>query len=1101
MNNQLPTLHLTTFITFSVYIGKRIAALRLKTAGRTDERVRLMNEIINGIQVIKMYTWEKPFEKLVAFARRNEIKPIKSVSYLKGVMMSFIIFTTRVTLFLSILSYVLLDHDIDARKVFMMTAFYNVTRNTMTVSFPQGIASIAEVNVSVKRLKDFMLHGEIKLPAEEKNIKMQNGNVPTEEKNTKENNNEDNEVNSKYAVEIENGTAKWSETLSDNTLTNVDIKVKHGGLVAVIGPVGSGKTSLLHVILKELLLLNGKVNVSGKISYASQEPWLFGGSVQQNILFGHDMDKQRYKRVVQKCALERDFNLFPYADRTIVGERGISLSGGQRARINLARAVYKDADIYLLDDPLSAVDTHVGKQLFEDCIRGYLREKTVILITHQLQYLKDVDHIIILEDGLIKAQGNFNQLQESGLDFAKLLSSNAEGSDNNENRSVARSVSHDKKISVVSEPSLTDTDENAPKIYEEQKSSGSVSGAIYKTYYASAANCCLVGFMFMTFILTQVIASVGDYFITYWVNLEEDRHRLETSNYYHMFFEPAIQYVNHLKNRSMEFLDLSTETCIYIYTGIIVSTVIVTLCRSLLFYNMCMRASITLHDTMFGSIIHGTMKFFNVNSSGRILNRFSKDMGTIDELLPSTMLDSIQIALMLIGSVVVIAVVNYWLIIPTIIIAVILYFLRVIYITTSRSVKRLEGVSRSPVFGHLNATLQGLTTIRAFNAQKILEKEFDNHQDLHSSAWYLFLATSRAFAFYLDFSSVVYIAVVTLSFLILGNETFGGNVGLAITQAMGLTSVFQWGMRQSAEMENQMTSVERVLEYTAIEQEPPFESLPHLKPQKTWPEKGLITFANLFLKYFQDDPPVLKGLNFTINPIEKVGIVGRTGAGKSSLIAALFQLSPTEGSIIIDNIDTKSLGLHDLRSRISIIPQEPVLFSGTMRKNLDPFDEYTDEVLWRALEEVELKEVVDDLSLGLNSKISEGGTNLSVGQRQLVCLARAIVRNNKILVLDEATANVDPQTDALIQQTIRKKFADCTVLTIAHRLHTIMDSDKVLVMDAGCVVEYEHPHMLLQNSDGVLYGMVQQTGTAMAEVLTQVAKESYKKLKYKDENR
>lgn len=324
---------------------------------------------------------------------------------------------------------------------------------------------------------------------------------------------------------------------------------------------------------------------------------------------------------------------------------------------------------------------------------------------------------------------------------------------------------------------------------------------------------------------------------------------------------------------------------------------------------------------------------------------------------------------------------------------------------------------------------------------------------------------------------------------------------------MGLTSVFQWGMRQSAEMENQMTSVERVLEYTSIEQEPPFESLPHLKPPKTWPEKGEITFVDLFLKYFPDDPPVLRGLNFTISSMEKVGIVGRTGAGKSSMIAALFQLTHTEGSIIIDNIDTKTLGLHDLRSKISIIPQEPVLFSGTMRKNLDPFDEYTDEVLWKALEEVELKEVVDDLSsgkfvnikevkitqrlssIGLNSKISEGGSNLSVGQRQLVCLARAIIRNNKILVLDEATANVDPQTDVLIQHTIRKKFANCTVLTIAHRLHTIIDSDKVLVMDAGSVVEYNHPHILLQNKNGLLYSMVQQTGTAMADVLTRITKD------------
>lgn len=325
-------------------------------------------------------------------------------------------------------------------------------------------------------------------------------------------------------------------------------------------------------------------------------------------------------------------------------------------------------------------------------------------------------------------------------------------------------------------------------------------------------------------------------------------------------------------------------------------------------------------------------------------------------------------------------------------------------------------------------------------------------------------------------------------------EIFGGNVGLAITQAIGLTGMFQWGMRQSTELENQMTSVERVIEYNDIEHEAALESQPNQKPPSTWPDSGRIQFIDVFLRYFAQDAPVLKRLNFTILPREKVGIVGRTGAGKSSLINAIFQLSDTEGAILIDGIDITKIGLHDLRSKISIIPQEPVLFSGTMRKNLDPFDEYTDADLWRALDDVELKEAVGDLTSGLNSKMSEGGSNFSVGQRQLVCLARAILRNNRILVLDEATANVDPQTDALIQKTIRRNFSDCTVLTIAHRLHTVMDSDKVLVMDAGTMKEFAHAYELLQDTNGILYGMVQKTGPSMAETLRQVAEDSYNQL-------
>ena len=339
----------------------------------------------------------------------------------------------------------------------------------------------------------------------------------------------------------------------------------------------------------------------------------------------------------------------------------------------------------------------------------------------------------------------------------------------------------------------------------------------------------------------------------------------------------------------------------------------------------------------------------------------------------------------LLGIIVVVAIVNVWLLLPTLLIAIIFYFLRIIYLSTSRSVKRLEGITRSPVFSHLNASIQGLTTIRAFGAQQILETQFDNHQDLHSSAWYLFISTSRAFGYWLDVVCFIYIAIVTLSFLFMGTESYGGNVGLAITQALGLTGMFQWGMRQSAEMENQMTSVERVMEFSNLESEPPLDTPEEEKIDKEWPRRGEVVFDKLSLKYKEDDPPVLKEISFSIRAEEKVGIVGRTGAGKSSLIAALFRLAKTcGGRIVIDGVDITKLGLHQLRANISIIPQEPVLFSGTMRKNLDPFDEFSDEVLWKALEEVELKEAVAELPGGLSARMSEGGSNFSVGQRQLV---------------------------------------------------------------------------------------------------------------------
>jgi ATP-binding cassette subfamily C (CFTR/MRP) protein 4 len=439
-----------------------------------------------------------------------------------------------------------------------------------------------------------------------------------------------------------------------------------------------------------------------------------------------------------------------------------------------------------------------------------------------------------------------------------------------------------------------------------------------------------------------------------------------------------------------------------------------------------------------------------------------------------------QIGLTILGIFVIVGIVNYWLVIPTIIISILFFLMRVVYITTSRSVKRLEGITRSPVFTHLNASIQGITTIRAYEAQEILAKQFDGHQDLHSAAWYLFISTSRSFAFWLDVACFLYISVVTFSFLFLeGTGVQSSDVGLAITQVIAITGMFQWGMRQSAELENQMTSVERVLEFSILEPEPPLDTKPENEPPKGWPSAGEIKFDKLSLRYSSVDPPVLKQISFTINAGEKIGIVGRTGAGKTSLISALFRLADChEGYIYIDEINTATLGLHQLRGNISIIPQEPVLFSGTMRKNLDPFDDYTDDVLWKALEEVELQEAVAELPGGLSAAISEGGSNFSVGQRQLVCLARAIVRNNRILLLDEATANVDPKTDALIQSTIRRKFAPYTVLTIAHRLHTVMDSDRVLVMEAGFVAEYAPPCELLANSNSMFSRLAAESGSS-----------------------
>ncbi|XP_043593268.1 probable multidrug resistance-associated protein lethal(2)03659 isoform X2 [Bombus pyrosoma] len=1065
---------LLLFIPLQAYLGKKTSAYRLKTALRTDERVRLTNEIISGIQAIKMYAWEKPFSNLIERARRREISVIRGMSLVRGITMSFIMFTTRMSLFITIVTYILYGHKITAEKVFMLQAYYNILRLNMTVYFPQGITQIAELLVSVRRLQKFMSYEEIdeeneKMKCKLKESKNDKGknNANIIEEDIRDEKRKTTNYQGEYIMSLKNANVKWFSHDHEDTLKNININVKSGELIAVVGQVGSGKSSLLNVMLKELPLKSGTIEVNGKIAYASQEPWLFAGSVRQNILFGQKMDQFRYERVIKACQLKRDFTLLPYGDKTIVGERGISLSGGQRARINLARAVYAENDIYLLDDPLSAVDAHVGKHMFEECIVKYLRGKTRILATHQLQFLRNVDRIIILKDGKVEADGSYDELIAMGMDFGRLLENPAE-----EERpgSVPASRSNSRNASSTSLSSLKSsaTEKEDPAEVAEARTKGKVSGKVYASYFKAGGNWCIVATIAMLCALAQTLASASDFFISQWVNMEE-------------------KYVNETKDGIVEDWrgPISRDVCMYVYTGLIVSTIIITLIRSVTFFSTCMRASTKLHDRMFRSISRATMRFFNTNPSGRVLNRFSKDMGAIDEVLPIALIDSLQIGLSLLGIIVVVAIANYWLLIPTVVIGIIFYCIRVFYLATSRSVKRLEGITRSPVFGHLSATLQGLPTVRAFGAEEILTKEFDQHQDLHSSAWYIFISSSRAFGFWLDFFCVIYIMLVTLSFLVQDDGTGqGGNIGLAITQSIGLTGMFQWGMRQSTELENQMTSVERVAEYSNVESEPPLESAPDKKPKESWPEEGKIEFKNVYMKYDAAEPPVLKNLNFVIYPQEKIGIVGRTGAGKSSLISTLFRLAQLDGVIEIDGVKINDIGLHDLRSKISIIPQEPFLYSGSMRSNLDPFNNYTDDVLWQALEEVELKE------MGLDSHINEGGSNLSVGQRQLVCLARAIVKNNPILVLDEATANVDLRTDELIQKTIRSKFSTCTVLTIAHRLNTVMDSDRILVMDAGKAVEFDAPHVLVERK-GYLNSMINETGPIMAEALREVARQTY----------
>nr|CAD7414304.1 unnamed protein product [Timema poppensis] len=1094
-------------IPVQLFISKFTSKLRMKIATRTDERVRMMSEIISGIQVIKMYAWEKPFEKMVALARRTEINVIRKASYLRGLNLSFMVFAERTTLFVTLASFVLMGNHITAEKpthsreghllflhdheepttvladlfqVFSIAQYCNILNMTMAVASPIAMQMIAETKVSIKRLEKFLLQEEFQV-------------APLTQGSQVE----------KVGVTLDSVTARWLPSSISDTLHKVALRVNPGQLCAIIGPVGSGKSnsvkpcnlqsSLLQILLGELPLSSGSMSLRGEVSYASQEPWLFVGTVRQNILFGQPYQPKRYKEVVRVCALTRDFELFPNGDKTIVGERGVSLSGGQRARINLARAVYREADIYLLDDPLSAVDTHVGRHLFEECVDTYLTKKIRILVTHQLQYLKEADLIVILNNGQIETQGTFQQLQESKFNFAQLLTSSEEDADEDvpptmrqlssqlsnqattsscvalnivfsrsrercqvtvtrdltdsrtpgdriqdecEGRDVPgtepwTSGGDNQHISHVTDnktikpeynlflpgPSLEEPEETEePTETQELMSKGSLKSTVYMNYFKSGGGIYTLLFLVVVLVLGQMASSGADYWVTFWTNQEELRKyysdlELEKSVFdlHENSTELPLQGVSNIsdvgpqptrnlsRNLTQEVI-FSTETSLYIYTVCILGSVIITIIRSVVFFKVCMTASRRLHNTMFSSILQGTMRFFDTNPSGRVLNRFSKDMGSVDEMLPKTLIEATQIFLVMAGILVMVTVVNYLLMVPMVFVGLLFYKIRQIYLGTGQDMKRLEGATRSPVFSHLAASLNGLTTIRACGAQQLLRQEFDSHQvslmDKKSLSQQIIIRVLR----FKSWSGNGFSLSVNAGSL-------GADVGLAISQSLILTGMLQHGIRMSTEVVNHMTAVERILEYTKIDKEPGPESEPGTKPLPSWPPKGEIQFVNTSMRYSSSDPPVLRELTFNIEPAWKVGIVGRTGAGKSSLISALFRLANLEGSIVIDQVDTQTVGLNDLRSRISIIPQEPVLFSASLRDNLDPFNSYKDDSLWNALEEVELKEAVNTLGMPVNV----GGSNFSSGQRQLVCLARAILRNNKILVLDEATANVDPQ--------------------------------------------------------------------------------------------
>ncbi|KAJ3620808.1 hypothetical protein MTP99_004726 [Tenebrio molitor] len=989
------------FIFIQAYTVRHMANQKLKVARKTDHRIRLMDDIICGIQVIKMYTWEKPFSKLVEISRKTEIAQLLKPNLLRITNFCFCIYLGKIAVFFCVLTTLLTKLPFTAQYFFALLNFYTSLALTVTRRMAYAFIFFAEAKSSLQRIEKFLLceHQEFQHLSnkEETYNKIVDSSLSL--------------LPRPSGFCIKHVVVKFEKNA---VLNDVSLEASSGELVGIAGADGSGKSTLLQVILKEIEPTTGFVDVKGAVSYAVQEAWIFSASVRQNILFGEEMDLEKYQKVIRVCALEEDLSLFPHGDQTLVGERGVMLSGGQKARISLARAVYRDADIYLLDDPLSAVDAHVAEHIFNECLLNYLKNKSVVLVTHQVKYLSKVNQVYFIENGKLTAGETLNKANK----YVNAI--NAE--------TIAL-----KKYDAVSE-------------VKEHRSSEATSPNPYKKYcFAGHWLMCL--FILLMFGFAQFINSSTDFFVAFWIDL--------TENPNHFSFEWK--------------KILSPQNFLTAYASLTVILVLSVHLLSLFYVKYFIKVSNKFHKALFDTILKVPIKFFNDHSSGRILNRFSKDMVCIDQRISVFLFEIITLVFNVIGIFVVISISNLWLTFPAIALIILFYIFAHLFKPINKNIRRTEAIVKSPVLNHFVATVRGLTTIRALDAQKCLQQEFDHHQDVHASAFYLLKAMIYSFTFWVDMICVIYIVLIIFSFLLFETQSTASKVGLAITQSLDLIGLAQAAMKMWSDVDATMTSVERVLEYTDLT---PEEDNGHFVPQETWPQEGNVEFKSVTMQYSPEKPMVLNQVCFTVKSGEKLGIVGRTGAGKTSLVSALFRLFHFEGTILIDGVDTKSVPLQVVRAKISIIPQDPVLFIGSLRKNLDPFGEYSDCQIWQALEEVQMKNLIVSLPSGLETVVIEGGNNFSVGQKQLLCLVRAILRNTKIIVLDEATASIDLKTDELIQFTIRRRFEECTVLTIAHRLNTVMDSDKILVMDSGRVAEFGEPQQLLQDTDGMFYSLV-----------------------------
>ncbi|XP_068665787.1 putative ABC transporter C family member 15 [Aristolochia californica] len=1004
-------------------------SLHSKIMEAKDSRVKATSETLKSMKILKLQSWETTY--LNRLLKLRQIERFWLKRYLYTCSAIAFLFWASPTL-VSVATFgvcIIVKVPLTSGVVLSALATFRILQEPI-YNLPELISMIAQTKVSIYRVQGFLREEDQKRLAYNFTPNM-----------------------SDVTVEIEVGEYAWETNFSSKkpaVKITKKLKIRKGQKVAICGSVGSGKSSFLCSIIGEIPRISGvETKVYGSKAYVPQSAWIQTGSVRENVLFGRKMDGMFYEEVVKCCALDKDIEMWADGDMTMVGERGMNLSGGQKQRIQLARAVYSNSDVFLLDDPFSAVDAHTGAHLFKECLSRLLVEKSVIYVTHQLEFLDFSDLVLVMRDGTIVQSGKYEDLmKDTNGELVRQMAAHNQSlsqvtSPQESNLLTSTSVQVQESELIEEKPCTIGSDNNlSEKICEEDRETGRVKWRVYSTFITSAYKGLFVPIILLCQVLFQGLQIGSSYWIA-WGSEKEGR--------------------------------MSKERLIGVFVLLSAGSSVFILGRAVLLSAVALETAQRLFSSMITSVFRSPMSFFDSTPSSRILNRTSTDQGIVDTDIPYRLAGLAFALIQLLAIIILMSQVTWQVFLLFVIILAISIWYQAYYITTARELARMVGVRKGPILHHFSESIAGAATIRCFNQQERFHNKnlgvIDDYSRIafHNCATMEWLCVRINFLFNLVFFFLLLI-LVTLP----RSSVDPSLAGLAATYGLNLNVLQAWVIWNLCNVENKMISVERILQFSNIPSEAPLV-IENCRPKPEWPTNGTIELDNLHVQYSPGLPMVLRGITCKFPGGKKIGVVGRTGSGKSTLIQALFRVvEPTEGRITIDSVDICMMGLQDLRTRLSIIPQDPTLFQGNVRANLDPLQQHSDAEIWEALDKCELGEIVRQDQRMLDAPVAEDGENWSVGQRQLVCLARVLLKKRRVLVLDEATASVDTETDNVIQKTIRVETSNCTVITVAHRLPTVIDNDLVLVLDEGKILEYDSPTQLLKDKSSAFSKLVME---------------------------